>query len=107
MTRQIVDHIVKSNDGHSPGSRLLEGKGVAPRIAEFMKTIGMLQTTLVDANAISAGEFVAIYRGALQHGSGDVNSYFENVCMPLGGVATMIRALENAYNEKGGTLPRG
>ncbi len=84
-------------------TKLIEEKGCSSRIAEFMKTVGMVQTTLTDTDIISAGEFVAIYREALRAGS---RSFFpfDKVRMPLGGIVTMIRALAEAYQERGGTL---
>ncbi len=85
-------------------TKLLEDKKLSSRLAEFMKTIGMVQTTLTDANSISAGEFVSIYKGSLKETSTGRANPFDEVRMPLGGIATMMKALEDAYNEKGGTL---
>lgn len=89
-------------------SQLIENKKLSSRIAEFVKTVGMVQTTLTDANIISAGEFVWIYRDSLQHSnSKEVPNTLNQAAMPLGGVATMIKALAEAYKEKGGELILG
>ena len=84
-------------------SQLIEEKSLSARIAEFVKTVGMVQTTLTDANIISAGEFVSIYGKTLLHSPENAQP-FSQVRMPLGGIVTMIKALEDAYKEKGGTL---
>ena len=85
---------------------LIGRRVTSPRIAEYMKTIAMVQTTLTAADIISAGEFVAIYRESLRLSSRHTFP-FDTVRMPLGGVATMILAMADAYADKGGTLRTG
>lgn len=87
-------------------SKLIDQKVTSLKIAEFMKTIGMIQTTLTHADIISAGEFAAIYREALRTASTSGFPY-EHVRIPLGGVSTMIRAMVEAYESLGGTLLLG
>lgn len=87
-------------------NQMIDEKKLSPRLAEFVKTIGMVQTTLTDGNIISAGEFVYIYRGTMLHSPENAQP-FSQCCMPRGGIATLIKALEEAYKEKGGTLYAG
>ncbi len=100
--RSISDREIDRLDTVSLDSLIAE-KGVSARIAEYMKTVGMIQTTLTFADAISAGEFIAIYREALKAGT-DSSFPFSQVRMPKGGVANMILALERGFKERGGTL---
>jgi phytoene dehydrogenase-like protein len=68
-------------------------------VAEYLKTIGMVQTTLTDDEKISAGEFVSIYREGMQCGGGF--GKLANVQMPLGGIGAMIGAMAEACNKRG------
>ncbi|NPU85969.1 MAG: NAD(P)/FAD-dependent oxidoreductase [Syntrophaceae bacterium] len=100
-TDEIIDHY----DNVSL-TKLLEEKVKSPRIAEFCKTVGMVQTTLTESDIISAGEFIHIYRDQIRV-SISPDLPFNAVRMPLGGVATMMAAMEAAYRERGGTLNLG
>ena len=87
-------------------NELIRWKIASPRIAEFLRTIAMCQTTLTDADHISAGEVVAIYGDALRLNVKEGESLAQ-VRMPLGGIETMMQAMEAAYTERGGTLLTG
>ncbi len=100
-TDEIIDHY----DNVSL-TKLLEEKVKSPKIAEFCKTVGMVQTTLTESDIISAGEFIHIYRDQIRV-SISPDLPFNAVRMPLGGVATMMAAMEAAYRERGGTLNLG
>lgn len=82
---------------------LIKEKVTSPKIAEFMKTVGMVQTTLTELESISAGEFVAIYQETLQATNEDAVP-FDQVRMPVGGIVTMMKAMQDAFTEKGGTI---
>ena len=84
-------------------TQLLEQKVSSARVAEFMKIVAMCHTTLMDSDIISAGEFAAIYGEELRLGTTDA-SPFSEVRMPLGGCATMLRAMADAYTERGGVI---
>jgi len=84
-------------------NKLIRDKGLSASVADYARTIGMVHTTLTDADRISAGEFAYIYRGSLIHAKGFIEP-FSGVRMPLGGIRTLIKALEDAYRERGGTL---
>ncbi|MCX5852881.1 MAG: FAD-dependent oxidoreductase [Deltaproteobacteria bacterium] len=103
--RQTGDEEIDALDNVSL-TKFIEEKVSSPRIAEFVKTVGMVQTTLTEADIISAGEFVAIYRDSLRLSSRN-NFPFDNVRMPVGGIATMIGAMAEAYTEWGGALLPG
>jgi prolycopene isomerase len=77
----------------------IKEKGLPSAAAEYLKIMGMVQTTLTDDAKISAGEFVAIYREGMQCGGGF--GKLANVQMPLGGVSTMINAMAEACNKQG------
>lgn len=68
-------------------------------VAEYFKTIGMVQTTLTQAEIISAGEFISIYREGMKFGAryGD----FGNIRMPVGGIGVMTGAMARAAAQKG------
>jgi phytoene dehydrogenase-like protein len=68
-------------------------------IAEYMKTLGMTQSTLSIAEKISAGEFVSIYREGMKFGAryGSVG----NIQMPLGGIGVMTAAMAKSAAQKG------
>ena len=87
-------------------TELLEQRVSSSRVAEFMKILAMCQTTLTDSDIISAGEFAALYGEDLKLGTADA-SPFSKVRMPLGGCATMLRAMAEAYAERGGILQTG
>lgn len=87
-------------------SKLLAEKVTSPKIAEFCKTVGMVQTTLTEADIISAGEFIHIYRDQLRF-TQSPDFPFDQVRMPLGGVQTMLNAMGEAYQKRGGTLQMG
>lgn len=100
-TDEIIDHY----DNISL-TKLLDEKVKSPKIAEFCKTVGMVQTTLTESDIISAGEFIHIYRDQMRV-STSPDLPFDAVRMPLGGVATMLNAMAEAYRERGGTLNLG
>ena len=87
-------------------TKLLNEKIMSQKVAEFMKVLAMCHTTLTDSDIISAGEFISIYREDLRLGVTDA-SPFSEVRMPLGGCATMLEALADAYRERGGTIKTG
>jgi phytoene dehydrogenase-like protein len=68
-------------------------------IAEYLKTIGMVQSTLSKAEIISAGEFVSIYREGMKFGAR--YGGFGNIRMPLGGIGVMTGAMAKAAQQKG------
>ena len=103
--RSIGDDEIDALDNTSL-TNLLDQKVSSAKVAEFMKIVGMCQTTLTDADIISAGEFVAIYREALKIGNND-DSPFSDVRMPLGGCATMLKTMAEAYTKRGGILQTG
>ena len=100
-TDEIIDHY----DNVSL-TKLLAEKVKSPKIAEFCKTVGMVQTTLTESDIISAGEFIHIYRDQIRV-SISPDLPFNAVRMPLGGVQTMMNAMAEAYRERGGALNLG
>ncbi len=68
-------------------------------VAEYFKTIGMVQTTLTQAEIISAGEFVSIYREGMQFDSRFGG--YGNIRMPVGGIGVMTGAMASAAEQKG------
>ena len=87
-------------------TKLLEERVKSPKIGEFCKTVGMVQTTLTESDIISAGEFIHIYRDQMRV-SKSPDLPFDAVRMPLGGVQTMMNAMAEAYKKRGGTLKLG
>ncbi len=87
-------------------TKLIEERIQSPKIAEFCKTVGMVQTTLTESDIISAGEFIYIYRDQMRV-STSPDLPFDAVRMPLGGVQTMTNAMAEAYKKRGGTLNLG
>ena len=87
-------------------TQLLNQKVSSAKVAEFMKIVAMCHTTLTDSDIISAGEFASIYGEELRLGTTDA-SPFSQVRMPLGGCVTMMRAMAEAYTERGGILQAG
>ncbi|MFH1138687.1 MAG: FAD-dependent oxidoreductase [Pseudomonadota bacterium] len=84
---------------------LIERLDVPDRLAEYMKMLGMVYTTLTDPEKISAGEFAYLYReGSRRRGPG---SALSAVRMPLGGISTAIEAQAEAFLAKGGILEPG
>lgn len=87
-------------------TKLIDERVKSPKIAEFCKTVGMVQTTLTESDIISAGEFIYIYRDQMRV-STSPDLPFDAVRMPLGGVQTMLNAMAEAYKKRGGTLNLG
>ena len=87
-------------------TKLLEQKVSSARVVEFMKILGMVQTTLTDSDIISAGEFAAIYGEEMRFDTVDALP-FSTVRMPLGGCVTMMNAMADAYMARGGILRTG
>lgn len=84
-------------------TQFLKQKISSPRIAEFLKIVGMIQTTLTETDIISAGESMAILREGLRLKLPTKNPICNNR-MPLGGIGQMMKAMADAYVEKGGEL---
>jgi prolycopene isomerase len=74
-------------------------------VAEYLKTIGMVQTTLTQAEIISAGEFVSIYREGMKFGAR--YGGFGNIRMPVGGIGVMTGAMAKAAIQKGCEIKYG
>ena len=87
-------------------TQLLAQKVASAKVAEFMKIVAMCYTTLTDSDIISAGEFADIYREQLRLGTTN-DSPFSEIRMPLGGCVTMMRAMAEAYTERGGVIQTG
>ena len=100
--KSATDELIDSYDTISLTS-LIEEKVKSPKVAEFVKTVAMIHTTLTEADIISAGEFIHIYREQLSLPM-DNDFPFNQVRMPLGGIGTMTKAMAEAYEKKGGTL---
>ncbi|MBU2552221.1 MAG: NAD(P)/FAD-dependent oxidoreductase [Proteobacteria bacterium] len=83
-------------------SDFLAGAVRSDKVTEFLKMIGMVQTTLSEAENISAGEFAAIYREALRQSraGGDAGK----VRMPVGGIGVMTGAQAQAALDKGAEI---
>jgi len=77
----------------------------SPKVAEYFKILGMIQSTLTEAEIISAGEFVAIYSEGMKYGGrwGSLG----NVRMPLGGIGVMTKALADGATGAGAVIEYG
>jgi len=74
-----------------------------PKVIELFNNLGQMQTTLTDANLISAGEFAWIFRNQLKYNVGDEGK----VRGPLGGVGVLTNAMASAVVDLGGVIEYG
>jgi phytoene dehydrogenase-like protein len=77
----------------------------SPRIAEYLQVTGMVQSTLTDADEISMGELIYIYREDMKHRSAGNN--LGNARMPVGGIGVMTGAQADSFTKLGGTARYG
>jgi phytoene dehydrogenase-like protein len=77
----------------------------SPKVAEFFQVTGMVQSTLIDADEISMGELIYIYREDMKHRSAGNN--MGNAQMPVGGIGIMTGAQAAAFTELGGQSEYG
>ena len=77
----------------------------SPRIAEYLQLTGMVQSTLTNADEISMGELIYIYREDMKHRSPGNN--LGNARMPVGGIGVMTGAQADAFIKLGGTAHYG
>ena len=77
----------------------------SPKVAEYFQVTGMIQSTLIDADEISMGELIYIYREDMKHRSGGNN--LGNSQMPVGGIGVMTGAQADAVIKAGGQIEYG
>ncbi len=77
----------------------------SPKVAEFFQVTGMVQSTLTDADEISMGELIYIYREDMKHMSEGNN--LGNAMMPLGGIGVMTTAQADAAIKAGCQIEYG
>lgn len=77
----------------------------SPKVAEFFQVTGMVQSTLTNADEISMGELIYIYREDMKHRSEGNN--MGNAQMPVGGIGVMTGAQAAAVVELGGKIEYG
>jgi len=94
MTQEQIDKLDKTSL-----AEFLKENVSSPKIAEYFKIMGMIQSTLSKPEIISAGEFVSIYREQIK--SGGKYGNMGNVRMPLGGIGKMTGAQAAAAAEAG------
>ncbi len=98
---QLTEDEIDSLDTVSLAQFITENVG-SEKVAEYLKIIGMIQTTLTQSENISMGEFAWIYREGMKLGYRGFT--LGGVKMPRGGISEMIGSLAEACTSRGGTI---